>query len=357
MCRPVRAEDGGKKICLAIGQALVEVGGRWLFMSRLVGDRETYVMSLMSTFDVKRMMHSADRSSTSAFRSKTVAHGAESDESCRWTVGPGAYEISSFFSAEKLPTNGHRSAFRSGRRSPINGPPSTPGPGAYTDKSFSGGWGSRSPGGKAPAPRSRAPLPSPSSTSDSNTPVWARRATAPSIPSLDTAMGYEEDADGKLVRQDAPRPPEGGVAPNHYTPLSTLTKPRSINGVWDLAGRGHGATFAVATAASALAPGHSTGVTANPRPRRFPPSSSFAPKAAPTKDLDSSPWAGGPGAPALLEHAMPPAPKVPPKQFGSPPTPPRATPTGLSCPCPHRAGPGQYETGLAADCIGSSRPI
>ena len=59
-------------------------------------------MSLMSTLDMKRVYKNADKS-TSAFRSRTAAHGHEADVTSRWTVGPGAYEISSFFSPEKLP--------------------------------------------------------------------------------------------------------------------------------------------------------------------------------------------------------------------------------------------------------------
>ena len=100
-------------------------------------------MSLMSTLDMKRVYKNADKS-TSAFRSRTAAHGHEADVTSRWTVGPGAYEISSFFSPEKLPTNGNQSAFRSRRRAFMTGPPKTPGPGAYAAKNVSAGWGSRS---------------------------------------------------------------------------------------------------------------------------------------------------------------------------------------------------------------------
>ena len=271
------------------------------------------LMSLMSSLDMKRVHQSSDKS-TSAFRSRTAAHGHESDVTCRWTVGPGAYELSSFFSAEKLPTNGHQSAFRSLRRAFVAGPPKTPGPGAYTAKNHSGGWGSRS-----RQQHVSAPVLSASPSSSSNAFVWTRRATAPSIPSVDTAMGYEEDADGQLVPQDAPRPPTGGVAPNQYTPLSTLTKPRAINGTWDVAERSGGSIFAMNTGAAALAPGHSTGMTANPRPRRTLPASSFATKVEPAK-AGWEPWAGPPGAPALLELTAPVAPKRPASM------PPRAKP-------------------------------
>ena len=250
-------------------------------------------MSLMSTLDMKRVYKNADKS-TSAFRSRTAAHGHEADVTSRWTVGPGAYEISSFFSPEKLPTNGNQSAFRSRRRAFMTGPPKTPGPGAYTAKNLSAGWGSRS-----RQQHVSGPVLGPSSSSSGNAFVWTRRATAPSIPSIDTAMGYEEDAYGQLVPQEAPRPPTGGVAPNHYTPLTTLTKPRAINGTWDLAERSGGSMFMVNTAAAAVAPGHSYGMSANPRPRRAAPDSSFASKVEPAK-AGWQPWAGPPGAPALL---------------------------------------------------------
>jgi len=163
-------------------------------------------------------------------------------------------------------------------------------------------------------------------------------------------MGYEEDADGQLVPQDALRPPTGGVAPNQYTPLSTLTKPRAINGTWDVAGRSGGSMFATNTGAAALAPGHSTGMTANPRPRRPLPASSFATKVEPAK-AGWKPWAGPPGAPALLDLTAPLAPKRPASYQASMRNP--AEPAL----CPHRAGPGKYETDRAADGVGSSRPI
>ena len=267
-------------------------------------------MSLMSTLDMKRVHLSSDKSS-SAFRSRTIRGGAEEDVTCRWTVGPGAYELSSFFSAEKLPTNGAQSAFSSARRPFVTGPPKTPGPGAYTAKNHSGGWGSRS-----RQQHVSAPVLSASPSSSSNAFVWTRRATAPSIPSTDTAMGYEEDADGQLVPQDAPRGQYAPPAPNQYTPQSTLTKPRAINGAWDVAERKIGERRN--TGAAALAPGHSTGMTANPRPRRTPPASSFASKVEPAK-AGWEPWAGPPGAPALLELAAPLAPKRPTSM------PPRAT--------------------------------
>jgi hypothetical protein len=301
-------------------------------------------MSLMSTLDMKRV-HQSSPTTTSAFRSRTAAHGHEADVTSRWTVGPGAYEISSFFSAEKLPTNGHQSAFRSLRRPFVAGPPKTPGPGAYTAKNHTGGWGSRSRQQHVSGPVLGA-----SPSSSSNAFLWTRRATAPSIPSVDTAMGYEEDADGQLVPQDALRPPTGGVAPNQYTPLSTLTKPRAINGTWDVAGRSGGSMFATNTGAAALAPGHSTGMTANPRPRRPLPASSFATKVEPAK-AGWKPWAGSPGAPALLDLTAPLAPKRPASYHASMRNP--AEPAL----CPHRAGPGKYETDRAADGVGSSRPI
>ena len=301
-------------------------------------------MSLMSTLDMKRV-HQSSPTTTSAFRSRTAAHGHEADVTSRWTVGPGAYEISSFFSAEKLPTNGHQSAFRSLRRPFVAGPPKTPGPGAYTAKNHTGGWGSRSRQQHVSGPVLGA-----SPSSSSNAFLWTRRATAPSIPSVDTAMGYEEDADGQLVPQDALRPPTGGAAPNQYTPLSALTKPRAINGTWDVAGRSGGSMFATNTGAAALAPGHSTGMTANPRPRRPLPASSFATKVEPAK-AGWKPWAGPPGAPALLDLTAPLAPKRPASYHASMRNP--AEPAL----CPHRAGPGKYETDRAADGVGSSRPI
>ena len=299
------------------------------------------VMSLMSTLDMKRVHLSSDKSS-SAFRSRTIRGGAEEDVTCRWTVGPGAYELSSFFSAEKLPTNGHQSAFRSLRRDFVTGPPKTPGPGAYTAKNHSGGWGSRS-----RQQHVSAPVLSASPSSSSNAFVWTRRATAPSIPSVDTAMGYEEDADGQLVPQDAPRGQYAPPAPNQYTPQSTLTKPRAINGAWDMAERKIGERRN--TGAAALAPGHSTGMTANPRPRRTLPASSFATKVEPAK-AGWEPWAGPPGAPAL------------PRTHGASRTQTPGLHASTRNPaepalCPHRAGPGKYETDRAADGVGASRPI
>ena len=275
-------------------------------------------MSLMSTLDMKRVYKNADKS-TSAFRSRTAAHGHEADVTSRWTVGPGAYEISSFFSPEKLPTNGNQSAFRSRRRAFMTGPPKTPGPGAYTAKNLSAGWGSRS-----RQQHVSGPVLGPSSSSSGNAFVWTRRATAPSIPSIDTAMGYEEDAYGQLVPQEAPRPPTGGVAPNHYTPLTTLTKARAINGTWDLAERSGGSMFMMNTAAAAVAPGHSYGMSANPRPRRAAPDSSFASKVEPAK-AGWQPWAGPPGAPALLSNS--------PRTCSTPGLyrPPRATRLSLHC--------------------------
>ena len=264
---------------------------------------------MMSTLDARRVcssdkpMAGRQLGCQSSFRSKTPAHGVfrnEDDVTSRWTVGPGAYEATSFFSADKLPINGHQSSFRSCRRPFVMGPPKTPGPGAYTAKGHSGGWGSRSSKQHmtSPAPSARSPS---ASSSSSSAFVWTRRATAPSIPSIDTAMGYEEDADGHLVPQDAPRPPKGGVAPSSYSPLSTLTKPRgAINGAWGLAEREGGSTFGIfagTTAAAALAPGHSIGMTANPRPRRAVPYSSFVPKVEPAKS-GWKPWAGAPGVPA-----------------------------------------------------------
>ena len=181
--------------------------------------RADLLMSLMSTLDMKRVYKNADKS-TSAFRSRTAAHGHEADVTSRWTVGPGAYEISSFFSPEKLPTNGNQSAFRSRRRAFMTGPPKTPGPGAYAAKNLSAGWGSRS-----RQQHVSGPVLGPSSSSSSNAFVWTRRATAPSIPSIDTAMGYEEDAYGQLVPQEAPRPPAGAGRRRSVDPPA---RPRAI---------------------------------------------------------------------------------------------------------------------------------
>ena len=149
---------------------------------------------------------------SAAFRSRTPAHDFEADVTCRWTVGPGAYDL--FSGLDKLPAHNNRSSFKS-RRWHARPPVPTPGPGAYTPKA----WGIRTDRGVSIGP-SAGPAGS-SGVADSSSCssfVWTRRATAPSIPSIDQAMGYEEDADGQLVPQEAIQPPAGGVAPNHYSP-------------------------------------------------------------------------------------------------------------------------------------------
>ena len=149
---------------------------------------------------------------SAAFRSRTPAHDFEADVTCRWTVGPGAYDF--FSGLDKLPAHNNRSSFKS-RRWHARPPVPTPGPGAYTPKA----WGIRTDRGVSIGP-SAGPAGSSgvAGSSSCSSFVWTRRATAPSIPSIDQAMGYEEDADGQLVPQEALQPPAGGVAPNHYSP-------------------------------------------------------------------------------------------------------------------------------------------
>lgn len=222
----------------------------------------------------------------SAFKSATPAHDYEADVTSHWTVGPGAYNLSSFFQVNKLPASDNRSSFRSRRRPPPAQAP-TPGPGAYSPS----GWGVRSSNQS-----SRSSLGSDGSSSVQNGSfVWTRRATAPSIPSIDQAMGYEEDAEGQLVAQEAQRPPQGGVAPNHYSPQHTLTKPRAVVADFSAAaGREQLGLGTFQTGASADAPASYTGMTANPRPRRSVPSASFATKWGAAEGA-WQPWPGGPG--------------------------------------------------------------
>ena len=152
---------------------------------------------------------------SAAFRSKSAAHDFDADVSALWSPGPGAYEFDSFQGASD---EGGTQAFKSRRWQPRAQTP-TPGPGHYKPFAGSPSFAVRTPvqriGGAHPA--------QPRTDELGNAFVWTRRPTAPSIPSLQLAMGYEEDADGHLVPQEAPPPPKGTPAPDRYSPNVAIT--------------------------------------------------------------------------------------------------------------------------------------
>ena len=212
---------------------------------------------------------------TSAFKSGTPAHGEfVHDVTSTWTVGPGAYRHTGM--TDRLPDGGTH-GFRSGRTKAVKDKLRVPGPGAYDPYSDA---------------RARRHLGAPATPSTSFT--WTRRPTAPSIPTLQMAMGYEEDGAGQLVPQEAPKPPKGGVAPNRYSPSTALTQRATLSPDFGASmGRSLPIVGTFVSSTEGLAPGCHTGVTANPRPRRPVPSTSFANKTE--KDVEWHPWEGPPG--------------------------------------------------------------
>ena len=236
------------------------------------------------------------RVGTSSFLSGTGRGADVDDTTARWAPGPGTYGSTAF--SDGLPEFGS-AAFKS-KRTHGRAPTPTPGPGAYTLKSTIKGSNSTESlfvGSVSGAGRVVTGGPGNSSSSF----IWTRRSTAPSIPTLQLAMGYEEDADGQLVPQDAPQPPAGGVAPNRYSPSIVLTRRRpkacdfgaSTGRAQPVLGAFTKATT-LARNGDGLAPGTYQGMTANPRPRQTPPSAPFSQK-VPKPETDWRPWEGTPG--------------------------------------------------------------
>lgn len=236
------------------------------------------------------------RVGTSSFLSGT-GRGAEADDnSALWAPGPGAYGSKGF--AHGLPEFGS-AGFKS-KRTQGRAPTPTPGPGAYTLKSTIKGTNSTASSFVCSVSSAGRVVTGGSGSSGSGF-VWTRRSTAPSIPTLQLAMGYEEDADGQLVPQEAPRPPDAMPAPNRYSPSVVLTRRRpAASDFGASAGRAQPVpgdftkATTLARSGDGLAPGTHQGMTANPRPRQPAPSAQFS-RPVPQLEIERRSWEGTPG--------------------------------------------------------------
>ena len=109
---------------------------------------------------------------------------------------------------------------------------------------------------------------------------WASRGSAPSIPVVDQAWGYEEGIDGSLKLQQPEQPSPTPPGPGYYSPASVAIK-RASPMVGFSAGTGRQTVVPEACTRSAawgIAPGDYEGEHANPKPYTPLPSSIHPPK-------------------------------------------------------------------------------